>query len=176
MVQIFIIADDEQSSYATAHVDDHRVRVNIGKSGVIAKDQKCEGDHKTPLGQYPLQHLYYRQDKYPTIMTKIPHTPITPDMGWCDDPDHVHYNKKIIKPFDASHEDLYRDDHLYDLVIQIGHNESPTIPGKGSAIFMHLKRDSETATEGCIAFDPDDLLLILKQATSESYIDISLKS
>ncbi len=35
---------------------------------------------------------------------------------------------------------MWRDDHLYDLVAVLGYNDDPVVPGKGSAIFLHLAR------------------------------------
>ena len=41
-------------------------------------------------------------------------------------------------PYPASAEHLWRDDHVYDIVAVIGFNDDPVMPGKGSAIFLHL--------------------------------------
>jgi L,D-peptidoglycan transpeptidase YkuD (ErfK/YbiS/YcfS/YnhG family) len=35
---------------------------------------------------------------------------------------------------------MWREDHLYDLVLVLGYNDDPVVPGKGSAIFLHLAR------------------------------------
>ena len=43
-------------------------------------------------------------------------------------------------PHPARHERMWRDDALYDLVIVIGHNDDPPVPGLGSAVFIHLWR------------------------------------
>ena len=50
------------------------------------------------------------------------------------------YNRLVKLPYAASHEELWRDDHLYDLVVVLGFNDDPVVPGKGSAIFLHLAR------------------------------------
>jgi len=175
-MELIVIIDKKDSKTATAQFENHTTRVCIGKNGSITEDQKTEGDGKTPLGTYNLKHVYYRADKIKTIDTLLPTTPITPNMGWCDDLKHPSYNTLITTPFTASHENMYRDDHLYDIVVEISHNDAPPIPGKGSAIFMHLKRAANTPTLGCIAFDKQDLLDVLKNATSDSKIDIRLDS
>jgi L,D-peptidoglycan transpeptidase YkuD (ErfK/YbiS/YcfS/YnhG family) len=45
---------------------------------------------------------------------------------------------------------MWRDDALYDVVVVLGHNDDPVVPGAGSAIFLHLMRDDGGPTEGCI--------------------------
>src|SRR3546814_19709072 len=54
--------------------------------------------------------------------------------------DPLHYNRLVRLPFAASHERMWRDDGLYDLVVEIGYNDMPPVPGLGSAIFLHLAR------------------------------------
>jgi L,D-peptidoglycan transpeptidase YkuD (ErfK/YbiS/YcfS/YnhG family) len=54
-------------------------------------------------------------------------------------------------PFPARHEIMWRADHVYDLCIEIGYNDDPAIPGRGSAIFLHLTADDDRPTEGCVA-------------------------
>ena len=97
-------------------------------------------------------------------------------MGWCDDSKHPAYNSLITKPFEHSHENMYRNDHLYDLVVEISHNDSPPMPEFGSAVFLHLKRKAEHPTAGCIAFDKQDLVEILEHADDKTYIEIALVS
>ena len=43
-------------------------------------------------------------------------------------------------PYATAHEELWRGDHLYDIVIETSHNKRPRIQGRGSAIFFHLAR------------------------------------
>ena len=72
--------------------------------------------------------------------------------------------------YDAlSHDELGR---ACDLVVVIGHNDAPAVPGAGSAVFLHLARADWGPTEGCIAFRRDDLTAILAEVTSNDWIDI----
>jgi L,D-peptidoglycan transpeptidase YkuD (ErfK/YbiS/YcfS/YnhG family) len=64
-------------------------------------------------------------------------------------------------PFDGSHEVMWRDDHLYDIVVILGQNDAPPVPGLGSAIFMHLAKEDYAPTEGCVALARTDLLALL---------------
>ena len=48
-------------------------------------------------------------------------------MGWCDDFRSKDYNKEITFPFNYRAEKLYRSDNIYDIIIEINYNKSPTI-------------------------------------------------
>lgn len=133
----------------------------LGRSGLIAG--KREGDGGTPVGRFAFRRLLYRADRVPHIETRLPARHIDPEDGWCDDPASPDYNRQILLPHAARHEELWRADHLYDLVVVIGHNDDPVVPGAGSAVFLHLARADWSPTAGCIAFTRDDLLSILAQ-------------
>lgn len=141
----------------------------IGHGGIEL--QKREGDGATPVGIFPFREVFYRADRIGQPFTALPVTAMTPEMGWCDAPQHLQYNRLIAKPFDASHECLYRQDGVYDLVLVVGHNDAPPLPEQGSAIFVHLKGD-KTYTEGCVALDLDDLLHILSTATAKTTLRV----
>jgi len=145
----------------------------IGKGGLIAATDKREGDGCTPRGRYPLRMCYY----HPNFIPLPPRTglhliPLSWTDGWCDDSAHPEYNHPVQLPFPASHEKLWRTDHVYDLIIPIGYNDSPPIPGLGSAIFLHAMHDSGRATEGCIALKKHDLLDVLAQVDAQTVIEI----
>lgn len=133
----------------------------FGRSGVIPADRKREGDGATPLGTWPLRRVFYRPDRWRPPQTRLPATPLTPEMGWCDDPHNVLYNELVRLPFPASHEKLWRDDALYDLIVPLGYNDDPVVPGKGSAIFLHVAAPGLTPTEGCVAMRDISLISLL---------------
>jgi L,D-peptidoglycan transpeptidase YkuD (ErfK/YbiS/YcfS/YnhG family) len=85
-------------------------------------------------------------------------------MGWCDDPMDVEYNRQVRLPFHARHEILWREDGVYDLIVELGFNDDPVIPGRGSAIFLHVARADYAPTEGCVACALPDLLELLAAA------------
>ena len=60
---------------------------------------------------------------------------------------------------------MWRDDHLYDIVVVVGYNDDPVVAGKGSAIFLHLARANYAPTAGCVALALPDLLEALAQLT-----------
>ncbi len=132
----------------------------LGAAGVTGT--KREGDQATPLGSYLLRRLFYRPDVFATPpVTRLPAAAITPSTGWCDDPAHPEYNRLVTLPFTASHERLWRDDALYDLVVEVGYNDDPPRPGLGSAIFLHIARPDFSGTQGCVALRREDLVTVL---------------
>ena len=94
--------------------------------------------------------------------------------GWCDDPNSTSYNTLVRLPFSYRHEILWRDDSIYDVIVQLGYNDNPVIPGKGSAIFLHVAKPGYSPTEGCVALSIEDLLYILKTAEPETQLVVSL--
>jgi L,D-peptidoglycan transpeptidase YkuD (ErfK/YbiS/YcfS/YnhG family) len=148
----------------------------IGKHGAIAAADKREGDGKTPLGSYKLLKIFARPDRVAPFITALPFEWLTPDHGWCDDTNHPLYNKQVMLPFAASHESLWRDDGLYDLIVTLSHNDDPPVPHMGSAIFLHCcKYDDSGAmkpTLGCVAVTKTELLLLLPQLNGHSGIEI----
>lgn len=137
-------------------------RCALGKGGIRPATEKREGDGATPAARMPLRRLLFRADRGTPPRCAVPVEPIAPNDGWCDDPGHPAYNRLVRLPLDASHERLWRDDHLYDLVGVLGWNDDPVERGRGSAIFLHLARPDYAPTEGCIALQERDLRAVLE--------------
>jgi L,D-peptidoglycan transpeptidase YkuD (ErfK/YbiS/YcfS/YnhG family) len=104
--------------------------------------------------------------------TKLPTKEIKENDGWSDDSKSPNYNRPIKLPTTESHEKLFRDDEVYDIVIPLGYNDEPPVPGLGSAIFMHVARPTYSPTEGCIALSKEDLLKVLETCDSETTIRV----
>lgn len=136
-------------------------RAAIGPGGIAVKGG--EGDGITPKGAWPVREIFYRADRMAKPRTLLPSRAIAKDDGWCDAPGDVSYNRLVKLPYPASHETLWRDDHLYDLVAVLGFNDDPVMPGKGSAIFLHLARPDFSPTHGCVALTCDDALAAIEQ-------------
>ncbi len=153
-------ADLEVWADGRATLGGQAYRCVLGRSGVLAA--KREGDGATPAGAFPLRRVLYRPDVYPTApVTGLPARALSPDDGWCDDVGLPQYNRPVKLPFAGSHEELWRRDRLYDLVVVVGYNDDPVAPGLGSAIFLHVARPDRSPTAGCVAFAAEDLLAIL---------------
>ena len=134
-------------------------RPALGRSGISA--HKYEGDGATPVGLLPLRRVLYRADRIAKPRTDLPTEPIAPHDGWCDDPRHPDYNRPIRLPHPARHEELWRQDALYDLIAVLGWNDAPVRQERGSAIFLHITSPDPAPTEGCIALPLPDLLRLL---------------
>jgi L,D-peptidoglycan transpeptidase YkuD (ErfK/YbiS/YcfS/YnhG family) len=143
----------------------------LGRGGVRA--DKREGDGATPVGRFPLRRVYWRADRTAEPQTALPKQAIKPDDGWCDDPADLAYNRPVKLPYPARHEKLWRDDHVYDLMLVIGHNDDPVEAGAGSAVFVHLTRPERTPTDGCVAFIEADLRRLLAAAAPGDVLEVT---
>ncbi|MFT9216922.1 MAG: L,D-transpeptidase family protein [Acetobacter malorum] len=156
---IHLLSASYSGSDAQLHCGHKVMSAVIGKNGLT--EQKQEGDHATPIGIFPLRKVYYRADRLIKPKTILPVEPLSPRDGWCDDPQSPDYNRFVKLPHPARHEQLWREDHVYDLIVVMGYNDNPAVSGRGSAIFMHLQRPDRTPTEGCLALSESDLRTVL---------------
>lgn len=143
----------------TAAWPNGEARCALGRCGITTN--KREGDGATPAGALALRDVFFRPDRESPPATRLPLRAIRPEDGWCDDPASSEYNRLVRRPFPARHESLWRDDARYDLVVVLGWNDSPPVPGRGSAIFLHVAGEGYAPTEGCVAFARADLLRLL---------------
>jgi L,D-peptidoglycan transpeptidase YkuD (ErfK/YbiS/YcfS/YnhG family) len=148
-----------------------RMRCALGRSGVSGA--KREGDGATPAGAFAMRMLYYRPDREALPPTRLPAQVLSQSDGWCDAPGDTAYNRKVRLPYPTRVECLWRDDRLYDLVVVLGYNDAPVVPGAGSAIFLHLAREDLAPTEGCVALARDDLLAVLATADDTSRVIVA---
>jgi L,D-peptidoglycan transpeptidase YkuD (ErfK/YbiS/YcfS/YnhG family) len=148
-----------------------RVRAALGKGGLSVA--KREGDGATPIGVFALRRVLYRADRLPMPHTGLPVSAIHPSDGWSDDPRDMLYNQAVPLPHPHSHERLWRDDGLYDLVVPLGYNDDPPVSGLGSAIFLHCARPDYGPTEGCVAIAVSDLLTLLAGCGAGTRLEIA---
>lgn len=139
------------------------LRCALGRGGVRPATEKREGDGATPAAILPLRRVLFRADRGAPPRCTVPVEPIAPEEGWCDDPSHPSYNRRLRLPCDASHERLWRDDHLYDVIGVLGWNDAPVERSRGSAIFLHLAWPDLRPTAGCIAVAERDLRMLLER-------------
>lgn len=151
---------------------DRAMRCALGSGGLIEAHAKREGDRCSPIGRWPLRRVLFRPDRLEAPKTLLPVTPMSPAMGWCDAPEDPNYNRPVSHPYPASAERLWRDDGVYDILVIIGHNEDPTVPGLGSAIFWHVAWPDYRPTEGCVALALVDMLDALALAQPGHALEI----
>ena len=149
--------------------DKFKFKCSVGKKGISLN--KREGDLTTPRGIFSIGSLFYRKDKFHSILTKLNKVPIKKNMGWCNDVNSKLYNKLINTNLKVRHEKMFRHDYKYDLVILVNYNKKKIIPNKGSAIFIHLTKNYKK-TQGCIALKKKDLLILLKLINKKTKIKI----
>ena len=161
-------AGDRTSGFVVAGA--LRAPCALGRAGT--RRAKQEGDGATPAGSFRLLAVLYRPDRLPRPRTRLPVIALRPDSGWCDDPADRAYNQPVRLPYLASHERLWRDDRLYDLIVVIDYNLSPPIPGAGSAIFLHIATEDFWSTEGCVAVSPETMHRLLPHLGPQTIIEI----
>jgi len=135
--------------------------VALGRGGIRAN--KHEGDGGTPRGIFRPRQLWWRADRHPRPRTFLPVRAIRPDDAWCEDPQSRHYNQPVRRDRGQGGDRLRRDDHLYDFIVEIDHNSSPRIAGRGSAVFLHLAREDFSPTAGCVSMTEGAMLRLLRR-------------
>jgi L,D-peptidoglycan transpeptidase YkuD (ErfK/YbiS/YcfS/YnhG family) len=135
------------------------VPVALGRSGI--RPLKHEGDGGTPAGRFQPVRLWWRADRLPRPRTFLPVRRIASDDAWCEDPADRRYNHAFKRSANEPGDRLKRDDHLYDLIIEIDHNSRPRVAGRGSAIFVHVARPGLSPTAGCVALKRADLIRLV---------------
>ncbi len=129
------------------------VRAAFGESGAIAAADKREGDGASPLGCWPIRAVLLRPDRIAAPTTLLPWRWLRHNDGWSDASADPAYNRAVRQPHTHGAEQLWRDDHAYDIIIVLGHNDSPPLAALGSAIFWHIAQPDFRATKGCVAID-----------------------
>lgn len=153
------------------------VPVSLGRTGLawgrglhdaaaagLEGPRKKEGDGKAPAGVFDLRLATGYAAAAPPG-TKLPYRQATETLRCVDDPGSRLYNQladegAVAKDWSSS-EDMRRADELYRLVVWVGHNDQPSVPGGGSCIFLHLRTRQDATTAGCTAFDAPDLERLL---------------
>ena len=144
--------------------------VALGRSGILAN--KREGDGGTPRGRFRLKRLWWRADRISRPRTALPVRAIGPADAWSEDPTDRRYNRPVRRGPEEAGDRLSRDDALYDLIIEIDHNDRPRIAGRGSAVFIHVARNGFLPTTGCVALRQSDLLRLLERLSPQTWIHI----
>jgi len=132
----------------------------LGDNGFAKPGRKREGDGHTPSGMFPLEFAFGYAS---TIVTRMPYRQATIDDLWVDDAGSPEYNQWVRRGRTGakSFEELRLPDHRYRHGLVIGYNRNPATPGLGSAIFIHVWRETGASTTGCVAMAEADLVTLL---------------
>ena len=132
----------------------------LGRSGLSTA--KREGDGATPTGTYRLGSTYGIAGD-PGVRDRY-HRLVCGDW-WDEDPRSPTYNTfqhvacGTQPSFGGSSEALWRIAPQYRYFVVIEYNAKPVVPGRGSAIFLHVAVGS---TAGCISLPEGRLVLLLR--------------
>jgi L,D-peptidoglycan transpeptidase YkuD (ErfK/YbiS/YcfS/YnhG family) len=148
--------------------DGRTIPVTLGRGGILAN--KREGDGATPAGRFRLRRVWWRHDRLLRPATALPAQRIGPDLAWCEDPADRRYNRPFRRSANESGDRLWREDGLYDLIVEIDHNTRPRVAGRGSAVFLHVARLDRGPTAGCVAMAAKDLRRLLSRLSPRTRI------
>ena len=135
------------------------IPVALGRAGIRAN--KREGDGGTPRGRVSAHPPVVARRPRAAAAHLLPMRRITPH-DWLVRRSHrpplqPPLHRLANEPGDR----LWRDDHLYDFVVELDHNTRPRIAGRGSAVFVHVARPDRSPTAGCVALRADALRRLL---------------
>src|SRR5256714_13717364 len=151
------------------------IPVVLGKKGLAwgrgladfnAAVRKVEGDNKAPAGIFRLGPAFGYAPKSAARWIKLSYVPLTAQTEGIDDPRSRYYNQlvdrsKVAKVDWHSSEQMLRADNLYKWGIVVAHNPAG-IPNAGSCIFLHVWKNSRSATVGCTAMPEQNLVDLLR--------------
>jgi L,D-peptidoglycan transpeptidase YkuD (ErfK/YbiS/YcfS/YnhG family) len=134
----------------------------VGLNGLSAHHH--EGDDTTPIGLFGFQSTMYGVLPNPGVAYAY-HRLVCGDW-WDEQSSSALYNHFVhvacgTKPdFGGGSEALWQTVPSYDYFAVIAYNRHPIVPGKGSAIFLHVSTGRPTT--GCVSIPVADLLRVLR--------------
>ena len=134
----------------------------VGINGVSARHR--EGDLTTPIGLFGIETTMYGVDPNPGVTYR--YHQFTCGDWWDEDPRSALYNHFVhvrcdtAPNFARNSESLWTKVPAYDFFAVVNYNTSPVVPGRGSAIFLHVSKNSPTT--GCVSIAKVHLLKVLR--------------
>jgi L,D-peptidoglycan transpeptidase YkuD (ErfK/YbiS/YcfS/YnhG family) len=151
---------------------------HVGRNGLSAHHR--EGDGTTPIGTFAIGGTAY--GLAPNPGTNLAYHPLVCGDWWDEDSSSPTYNRfrhvrcGTSPPFHGDSEALWEQTAAYAHFAVIEYNSSPAVPGRGSAIFIHV--DLGTPTNGCVTLRGaalDELLRLLRPADAPA-VSIRLRA
>jgi L,D-peptidoglycan transpeptidase YkuD (ErfK/YbiS/YcfS/YnhG family) len=124
-------------------------RARVGRNGLSAHHR--EGDGTTPTGTFAIGPVVYGMDPDPGVSRRY-HRLVCGDW-WDEDARSATYN--------TFRHVAWRITPAYRLFAVIQYNAAPVVPGRGSAIFLHV--DTGHPTNGCVSLPRTELRSLLVQ-------------
>ena len=134
---------------------------HVGYRGLSARHR--EGDGTTPLGTYAIGPTVYGVGSDPGVRLRY-HRLACGDW-WDEDPRSPTYNHfrhvacGTSPPFGGGSEALWRERVAYRAFAVVQYNAAPAVPGRGSAIFLHVS--TGRPTNGCVSLEQSRLVSLL---------------
>lgn len=134
----------------------------VGQRGI--SENRREGDRTTPSGIFPFNPVMYGIAANPGVRYRY-HSIVCGDW-WVEDPSSPYYNQfRHVRcgsrpPFETTSEDMSKSPTAYRHLAVIDYNTDPTVPGRGSGIFLHASTGRPTL--GCVSLPLPQLLRILR--------------
>jgi L,D-peptidoglycan transpeptidase YkuD (ErfK/YbiS/YcfS/YnhG family) len=147
-------------------------RARVGRRGLSAN--RHEGDGTTPIGTFGIGPVVYGLDPNPGVRLRY-HRLVCGDW-WDGDAASPTYNTfrhvgcGTSPPFAGGSEALWRVTPAYRLFAFIRYNVAPVVPGRGSAIFLHV--DTGRPTNGCVSLPRSELRSLLVRLQAGATISI----
>jgi L,D-peptidoglycan transpeptidase YkuD (ErfK/YbiS/YcfS/YnhG family) len=163
--QVVTVRAPAHATVATLEVWDRCRRVmgpwtaRVGAAGLSA--HKREGDGATPTGTYRFGATVYGLEPNPGV--RLRYHRLGCGDWWDSDPGSTTYNRfrhVACGRSLARSEPLWRISPQYRYFAEIGYNAGPVVPGRGSAIFLHVSASRPTA--GCVALPEARLVRLLR--------------
>jgi L,D-peptidoglycan transpeptidase YkuD (ErfK/YbiS/YcfS/YnhG family) len=137
-------------------------RAYLGLAGV--SDHHVEGDDTTPAGVFGIGPVLYGVAPDPGVHFRY-HRLVCGDW-WDEDPGSPTYNTFRHVPcgqeprFGGSSEALWKPTRAYSHFAFLRYNTRPAVPGRGSAIFIHVELGHPT--NGCVSLPRGELVRLLR--------------
>jgi L,D-peptidoglycan transpeptidase YkuD (ErfK/YbiS/YcfS/YnhG family) len=149
-------------------------RARVGYAGLSRHHR--EGDGTTPIGTFRIGPVVYGLDPDPGLHLR--YRRLRCGDWWDEDPSSPTYNTFQELPcgarpaFGGTSEPLWRSTVAYREFAVVVYNMQPTVPGRGSAIFVHDDRGH--ATNGCVSLPRPELIRLLRRLRPGATISISV--
>jgi L,D-peptidoglycan transpeptidase YkuD (ErfK/YbiS/YcfS/YnhG family) len=149
---------------------------HVGRNGLSAHHR--EGDGTTPTGVFGFGPVVYGLAPDPGVRFAYHH--LVCGDWWDEDPASPSYNTfrhipcGARPPFGGDSEPLWTGTRAYQRFAVIRYNADPTVPGRGSAIFVH--DDTGGPTNGCVSLLPSDLASLLRWLDPARTPEIAISS
>jgi L,D-peptidoglycan transpeptidase YkuD (ErfK/YbiS/YcfS/YnhG family) len=134
----------------------------VGRNGLSSN--RREGDGTTPTGTFRISSTMYGNAANPGVAFR--YRRLRCGDWWDEDPRSATYNTfqhvacGTRPPFRLASEGMWQNPKAYPYLAVVEFNMRPTVPGRGSGIFLHAQTGN--ATNGCVSLRRAELRGVLR--------------